>query len=301
MRGGASRQSEDWPRSVAPQVLKFLNRSKEIAMSSQNKAAGIDVSHYQGNVDWDLVKAAGISFAFAKATESTTYVDSQFKTNWQGLKSAGLLRGAYHFFQAGSDAAAQAENFIKTIGALEPVDLPPVLDIESAGSATNSQIIAGLQTWLDTVEQGLGRKPMIYTNASFWNAHLNNQFGNYPLWIAHYDVASPKIPAGWSEWNFWQYSQTGHVQGVSGSVDTDWYNGTYQDLLAFLQAPPDAVKLAAPASQPVTATNNSYTVQAGDTLSRIAAQFGVTVDEISEANNIENPNQIEVGQVLAIP
>ena len=270
-------------------------------MSSQNKAAGVDVSHYQGNVDWNAVKAAGVSFAFAKATESTTYVDSEFKTNWQAMKAAGLLRGAYHFFQAASDAAAQAQNFIKTVGTLEAIDLPPVLDIESAGSATNSQLIAGVQTWLNTVEQGLGRRPMIYTYASFWNAHLNNQFGNYPLWIAHYNVASPTIPTGWTGWNFWQYSQTGKVQGVSGSVDTDWYDGTYADLLAFLQAPAEAVKLAAPASQPVAPASNSYTVQAGDTLSRIAAQFGVTVDALAEANDIANPNQIEVGQVLTIP
>lgn len=270
-------------------------------MSSQNKAAGIDVSHYQGDVNWNSVKAAGVSFAFAKATEGTTYVDSQFNTNWQGMKAAGLLRGAYHFFQAGNDAAAQAENFIKTVGALEAIDLPPVLDIESAGSATNSQIITGVQTWLDAVNQGLGRNPMIYTNASFWNSHLNNQFGDYPLWIANYDVASPKIPTGWTRWDFWQYSQTGNVQGVSGSVDTDWYNGTYADLLTFLQVPAEAVKLAAPAAQPVTEASTSYTVQAGDTLSRIASRFGVTIDEIAEANNIENPNEIEVGQVLTIP
>lgn len=270
-------------------------------MSSQNKAAGVDVSHYQGNVDWNAVKAAGVSFAFAKATESTTYVDSQFKTNWQGMKAAGLLRGAYHFFQAGSDAAAQAQNFIKTVGSLEAMDLPPVLDIESAGSASNSSIVTGVQTWLNTVEQGLGRKPMIYTNASFWNAHLNNQFGGYPLWIAHYDVASPKIPTGWTEWNFWQYSQTGKVQGISGNVDTDWYNGTYADLLAFLQIPAETVKLAAPAAQPVAPASDSYTVQSGDTLSRIASRFGVTVNELAEANNIENLNQIEVGQVLTIP
>jgi lysozyme len=269
-------------------------------MSSQNKAAGIDVSHYQGTVDWNTVKSAGVSFAFAKATESTSYVDSQFKTNWQTMKAAGLLRGAYHFFQAVNDATAQAQNFIKTVGVLDPTDLPPVLDIESAGGATSSTIIRGTQTWLNAVEQGLGRKPMIYTNASFWNQYLTNQFGTYPLWIANYGVTAPKIPNGWSQWNFWQYSQTGKVQGVSGSVDTDWYNGTYADLLAFLQVPAEAARLAAPA-QPVTSSSLSYTVQPGDTLGRIASQFGISVDALAEANNIENQNLIEVGEVLTIP
>jgi lysozyme len=270
-------------------------------MSSQTNAAGIDVSHYQGTINWSSVKQAGIAFAYAKATDGTTTVDSQFKTNWSGMKTAGIVRGAYHFFEPTSDATAQANNFIHTVGSLQSSDLPPVIDVEISNSASNSQMISGVTTWLNLVEQGLGRTPMIYTVASFWNAHLNDQFGNYPLWVAHYDVQSPTIPKGWTKWDFWQHSQSGSVSGVTGNVDLDWFNGSVADLQSFLHIP-NIPASNIPATTPAATTNPlTYTVQPGDTLSGIAAHFDVTTDALAEANNITNPNLIEVGQVLTIP
>jgi len=204
-------------------------------MAANNNVQGIDVSHYQGTVNWAAVKAAGIGFAFAKATDGNTYTDPQFKSNWTGIKAAGMLRGAYHFYESKDDPVTQANNFIAAVGSLAVGDLPPVVDIEvNKGSFGNTTLAANLQIWLNTVEQALGRTPMIYTGPSFWNQNMNNSFSRYALWIAQYGVSHPTIPNGWGSWTFWQNSEGGHVTGVTGSVDTDVFAGSMTDLLAFV-------------------------------------------------------------------
>jgi lysozyme len=264
------------------------------------RVSGIDVSHYQGVVDWARVKAAGMAFAFAKATEGVSNSDAKFAANWSGIGDAGLLRGAYHFFHPSQDPAAQAAHFLSVVS-LGAGDLPPVLDVETADAASNDAIQSGVKTWMDAVAAQTGRTPMIYASPGFWNQHLNDQFGLYPLWVAQYGVNAPKLPKGWTNWNFWQYSQTGSVDGVSGNVDMDYFQGSMDDLTAFVgsssgQAAP------APSTPAATAVDaQTYTVQAGDTLGKIAAKFGLTVDALASANGIQNPNLIQVGQVLQIP
>src|SRR5215470_7198342 len=179
---------------------------------------GIDVSHFQGNVDWAKVKATGVAFAFAKATEGTATSDQKFATNWAGIKNVGLLRGAYHFFHGSKDAAAQANFFLSKFSGVTG-DLPPVLDVETADGVSNDTLVAGVQTWLEAVADQTGVTPMIYASPAFWNGHLNDQFGSYPLWVAQYGVSAPRVPRGWTDWNFWQYSQSGKINGVSGNVD----------------------------------------------------------------------------------
>ena len=278
---------------------------------SANRVQGIDVSHYQGTIDWGKVKGAGMAFAFTKATESTTSTDSMFSVNWPAIKAAGLLRGAYHFFHADQDATTQANHFLQVTD-ISAGDLPPVIDIESTSNASDSAIVSGVQTWLDVVQQATGIVPMIYTAASFWNAHLNSSFGSYPLWVANYGVSSPKLPTGWSNWNFWQYSQSGSVNGISGNVDMDYFNGTLAQLNAFVgsgqTAQPSSTDsgTSADAGASTASTGGSgggytYVVQAGDTLSGIAASFNVSVADLQQANRIQNPNDIEVGQILTIP
>ena len=202
---------------------------------SSNQLSGIDVSKWQGSVNWKSVQQAGIAFAFARATYGVSEVDSCFNDNWQAMKDAGIIRGAYHFFLAADDPTQQADFFIKTVGTLDPGDLPPVIDVESASGAS-SNLAAAVQTWLSVVEQGLGRRPMIYTAPSYWNANLTSAFGDYPLWVAEYGVSSPRAVNGWDNWTFWQYSSTGKVNGVNGSVDLDDFNGTSESLAAFINA-----------------------------------------------------------------
>ena len=201
---------------------------------SSSHLSGIDVSKWQGSVNWQQVQQAGVGFAFARATYGMTEVDTSFAANWQGMKDAGITRGAYHFFLAADDPVRQADFFMSTVGSLGPDDLPPVIDVES-DSGVSSALVADVQKWLDTVAQGLGRTPIIYTAPSYWNANMNSDFGKYPLWVAEYGVAEPRAVNGWTDWTFWQYSQSGKVEGVSTAVDLDYFNGT--SLTDLLNAP----------------------------------------------------------------
>jgi lysozyme len=202
-----------------------------MSTNAPSRLTGIDVSHYQGQIDWDAVKAAGCAFAFAKATEGAGVTDPYFAANWTGMQAAGLVRGAYHFFHPAQDASQQAAHFLATVQ-LKPTDLPPVIDVEVNDGVANEAVVQGVQTWLDAVEQATGVAPIIYTAAYFWNAHLNAGFGRYPLWIAHYtSAATPApLPEGWTGWTFWQYSQSLAIDGVNGAADHDYFNGGVGDL-----------------------------------------------------------------------
>lgn len=194
---------------------------------------GIDVSHWQGAIDWDAVEDDGVEFAFIKATEGGDYTDPRFAANWAGARQAGVVRGAYHFFRPQTDAMAQVAHFLRTVQ-LAPGDLPPVLDVEVTDGRSAAQIAAGVRTWLQEVERVTGRRPILYTRASFWTGQMGGGFGGYPLWVAHYGVSSPNIPAEWSGWTFWQHSDAGRVDGISGDVDLNWFNGDRAELNAFV-------------------------------------------------------------------
>ncbi len=194
-------------------------------------AQGIDISKWQGNIDWQKVKADGYSFAFAKATEGTTYVDPTFQANWQGMEAAGLVRGAYHFFWPTLDPVTQAEHFVQTVSP-DATSLPPVLDLEKATILDPAALREKVKAWLDKVESLTGRKAIIYTGSWYWNPHMlvNGQApgwtGDYDLWVASYTTAAqPAMPTGWSTWTLWQHTDHGIVDGISGHVDLDWYNG----------------------------------------------------------------------------
>jgi lysozyme len=209
---------------------------------------GIDVSHHQGTVNWQAVARGGISFAFVKATEGATFVDSQFDANWAGMKNNGLLRGAYHFFRPGTTVRKQVDNFVMIVNNLEQGDLPPVLDIEQAprmgvdewDSVPVVDRVPIVQEWLEAVEQKLGRKPVIYIRRGFVEEkllHAPEPLSKYLLWVAHYTLKSqPAIPGIWSDWAFWQHSDKGEIRGISGPVDSDRFNGSLEELLALAKA-----------------------------------------------------------------
>lgn len=263
----------------------------------KSRLSGIDVSHFQGKVDWGKVKAAGVAFAFAKATEGVSYTDAMFATNWQGMQNAGLLRGAYHFFRPSQDAAAQAQHFLSVVS-LQSGDLPPALDVETADGVSNDALTAGVQTWLEHVALQTGVTPIIYAGPRFWNGHVNGNFSAYPLWVAEYGVQTPQLPRGWTNWNFWQYSQSGHESGVAGNVDLDYFQGSIEDLTALAGG---ATHAAAASPGPSTTAGQTYTIQPGDTLGAIAAKLNVPVEALAAANGIQNSNLIRVGQLLQIP
>ena len=271
---------------------------------------GIDVSANQGTVDWNTVRNADVVFGVARAIRENGLVDNFFVRNWTEMKSAGVIRGAYIFFNAAQDAAGQAQKFLSTVQIAEN-DLPPVLDIEKNEGVTGSKLIDSVQTWLEIMEKETGRKPIIYTGPSFWNSNMNDQFGSYPLWIARYGASKPDpLPKGWDSWTFWQYTETGKVAGVNGSVDMNYFNGTLDDLLVFVKGSasgavvtpqPVAGTPATPTTPATSAQQQLYTVQAGDTLGAIAARFNVPLQTLVDANHLANANVILVGQKLEIP
>ncbi|WP_350300590.1 phage tail spike protein [Peribacillus frigoritolerans] len=178
---------------------------------------GIDVSHWQGSINWGLVAADGVKFAFIKATQGTTYIDSTFKTNISNAKKNGLKVGAYHFanFKSNSEALAEAKFFLNTVKDFE-MDLPLVLDIETdSGNIGKSALTAAARTFLEyLISQG--RKVMIYTYLSFYKNSIDAS--GYPLWIARYTTASDPDITGWT---VWQYTQEGKVNGITGNVDVN--------------------------------------------------------------------------------
>jgi lysozyme len=199
-----------------------------------NSQYGIDVSEYQGNINWSSVKAAGKSFAIIRVSDGTGHLDSYFSQNWSGAKSAGLIRGVYQFFEPGEDAVAQANLVLSHMGAFGPGDLPPMIDVEVTGGQSAATITSKVHQWVNTIQSATGVKPLIYTGGWFWNPDVQTgDFASYPLVDSYYcSNCCPDIASPWTKWAMWQYSSTGSVGGISGNVDLDRFDGTLDDLNA---------------------------------------------------------------------
>jgi GH25 family lysozyme M1 (1,4-beta-N-acetylmuramidase) len=228
---------------------------------SENLAKGIDASHYQGAINWDLVVADGIVFGIIKATDGNAFIDPTFDTNWTGMRRAGVIRGAYHFFRPLTDPVEQAEHYLSIVGdLLHYTDLPPVLDVEAYPSEVYQQWHTlpleerkrRVRKWLVTVRGYVGRWPMIYTNQGTWQLTLGDtdDFINYPLWVANYGTDQPRVPAnnwGGKGWRFWQHTNQGIVNGIGGYVDLDVYKSIPTQLRKWMRIkemrplPPDII------------------------------------------------------------
>ena len=199
---------------------------------------GIDVSKYQRIISWDAVKEMKVKnvrlgFVFIKATEGIVNTDPQFRRNWKKSKQAGMVRGAYHFFLATKDGREQAENFISAVD-LEEGDLPPVVDIEQTYGVSLPVLKKELKEWLDVIEYYYRVKPIIYTNVDFYSRCLGKEFNSYPLWAAHYfQYDTPRINR---QWDFWQHSEEGRVNGILSKVDFNVFNGDSLEFRNILMA-----------------------------------------------------------------
>ncbi|HEX8708825.1 MAG TPA: GH25 family lysozyme [Pyrinomonadaceae bacterium] len=200
-------------------------------MTAAVNIEGIDVSRYQGVIDWPEVARSGCRFAFCKATDGLSRVDPTFELNWPGIREAGLLRGAYHFGHPGLDPIRQAEFFVRTVGPLSAGDLPLVLDIESDDRKSQPEIARWVSQFVSTITVLSGREPIIYTYTPFWNTHVNlPTLGQLPLWVARYGGREPQMPRGWDRFAFWQYTGEGACAGVRGRVDRNRFNGSEDEL-----------------------------------------------------------------------
>jgi GH25 family lysozyme M1 (1,4-beta-N-acetylmuramidase) len=200
---------------------------------------GVDVSHYQGTVDWGKVAASGQRFAIMKATE-LGYTDPTLQTNLIGAHAAGLVIGAYAFGRPAYSALAQADAFASAIGTLPPGSLPPVLDLEDDGGLSVSALVNWTHAFLNRLQARTGIVPMIYSGPNFWQTSMGGStaFAGYPLWEAHYtSAAAPYQMGGWSTYTLWQYTSTGTVSGISGAVDQDRFNAATGAKLTDLHSP----------------------------------------------------------------
>lgn len=194
---------------------------------------GIDISHYQGKIDWRELRTAMINkcpvrFVIIKATEGASIIDPTFKRNFYNAHDYGFIRGAYHFWSTKSPAKSQAQFFLDNVK-LTDGDLPPVLDVEhKRKDQPVDEFQREILSWLHTVEDHYHVKPIIYTNYKFKIAYLNDKrFDSYPYWIAHYYVDKMGYEG---EWKFWQHTDAGQLPGIKGTVDLNIYNGSYYDL-----------------------------------------------------------------------
>jgi GH25 family lysozyme M1 (1,4-beta-N-acetylmuramidase) len=200
---------------------------------------GIDVSHWQGDVDWKAVKKSGRQFAFAKATEGRSLVDEKFEQNWKRMKDAGLIRGAYHFAKPTAAAKPQARHFHKTVKP-EPGDLPLVLDLEDGEQIGSKRLEAWVRDFVAEIESLSGKPPIIYSGG-FWKSHLNHVTENLGclLWLPQYGPKA-ESPRAWKTWTFWQYSdgtinaaRLKPVPGVGQSCDRNRFRGSVVQLRKF--------------------------------------------------------------------
>jgi GH25 family lysozyme M1 (1,4-beta-N-acetylmuramidase) len=174
---------------------------------------GIDVSFYQGVIDWNRVAQSSVKFAIVRIGDGLGE-DDQFENNWNGARNAGLIRGAYQFFRAARDPDAMADIVIRKVGRLGPGDLPVVLDLEGASiqDQAPATVIANARRWLAAVEAGTGKRPIIYTGFYVWRDQIGDpDFSEYPLWIAAYVNRCPDISDHWNRWTFWQTSDSGRI------------------------------------------------------------------------------------------
>ena len=218
---------------VAPYRYRWRAIFGEAKLPDNYSIHGIDVSHHQGTIDWDKVATATIAddarveFVFIKATEGKSHLDRNFQRNFRKAGQYGLIRGAYHYFSPNVPGDQQARYFMDNVQ-LEEGDLPPVLDIEEIGDQTPETLRKEALEWLNLMERRFGTPPIIYTYLTFKKNYLNTpEFDRYPFWIAHYKVKKLRYKGAW---NFLQHTEEGCIDGITGKVDFNVYNGSLDDL-----------------------------------------------------------------------
>ena len=200
---------------------------------------GMDVSSYQGAVNWSSAASHGAKFAYIKATEGTGYTNPEFAQQYNGSYHAGIIRGAYHFALPNvSSGATQANYFVNHGGgwSKDGKTLPPAIDLEynpygsSCYGKTHAQMVSWIRDFANTIKARTGRDMVIYTSTSWWTLCTgnNNTFGNNPLWVARYASSVGTLPAGWGFYTIWQNADHGVFPG-----DHDYFNGAYDRVKAF--------------------------------------------------------------------
>lgn len=291
--------------------LGILGQSR--AEAAEPVYAGIDISRYQGTVDFDRVAADGIDIVYMRAGEGNDYIDPEYERNYQQAREAGLKSGAYLYVTATTvDEGREQAKFFASLLQGKEFACRPVMDFENLRGLNRQTANDIALAFLQTLEEETGVTPAIYTGAYKVEAVWDADLAAYPLWIAEYGAEEPKTTGAWKEWSGFQYTDKGQVDGIDGDVDLDRFRPGI--LLNGGEPTPEPTASPKPSITPkptVTpkptatpgqcSTTIPYIVQRGDTLSRIADSLETTVAELAALNHLKNPDRIYVGQRLLIP
>ncbi len=209
----------------------------ELPSEKENLFYGINISHWNGDVINEISDEIDITFVICKATQGKSYIDPEFKYNWQSIKQINKIRGAYHFYMYNDDPTSQAKHFCDVVSDIEITDLSLILDVEELsvpkGTIDKNKFKNDLITFLDFVEQRTKRIPILYTNYSFANQYLDDtRFSKYPLWLAEYSKADkPKIPNAWKDKGFFIWQKSNSFSIHSTKVDYDVFYGNIEGLV----------------------------------------------------------------------
>ena len=274
----------------------LLNNIYAITPSSDNIYNGIDVSEYQENINFNLVKQSGIDIVYIRSSEGTNFIDPYFRRNYDEAKAVGLKVGFYHYVTARNitQAINEADFFASVIEGTSP-DCLLAMDFEYFGGLSNEEVNAISRAFLERLEQVTNKRTIIYSDAYNAGNVFNSSLSSYPLWIAQYGVEEPELYVNWENWTGFQYSDTGRINGIIPYVDLDKFT---EDVLL------DDNTSIINSGNNIKPQNNiseiTITVTYGETLSQIAYRYATTVSSIASLNNIANPNLIYVGQKLII-
>ena len=281
-------------------IVFFVNINMVYALtpSSEQQYQGIDVSDWQGYIDYSRVRASGVEVVYIKSSQGSNIKDPYFDINYENAKANGLKVGFYHFLTATTTAEAEQEaRFFASVISGKTPDCKLAMDYEVFGGVSVNEINNIAQVFLESVRRLTNKEVIIYSDLSNARNTFSRELAqNYPLWLAYYGDYNElrNIETNWETWQGVQYTDRGIVSGINGNVDRDIYTKEI-----FLGETSEIPQTENP-NQTINTESVYYTVQRGDTLSEIAQRYGTTVQEIASVNNIANPNLIFPGQVLRI-
>ena len=256
---------------------------------------GIDVSEWQGEIDYSEVARSGIDIVYIRTSEGNYYVDPDFRTNCENAKANGLKVGFYHFLTATNveEAEQQARFFVSVIRGTEP-DCKLAMDFEVFSGLGVDEINDIARAFLETTKNLSGKDMVIYSDAFNAREVFSNELAeNYPIWVADYFVEEPENNGKWSSWVGFQYTDRGRIRGINGNVDRDYYtNGILLD---------DTNSIPTNGTSMPDPNTGIVIVERGHTLSQIAMEYNTSYEYLAKINNIQNPNLIYVGQKLKVP